>query len=78
MFFYWADKEMKVKITDFSEVFERQTQAMENSRAMEDLLSRRPPRCDKCGGFVDLDHFWDGMIKRLVRQWKCLNCGRRF
>jgi len=69
---------MKVKIIDFSEVFERKKEAIENRRAMEDLLSRKPLRCDKCGGFVGLDHFWDGMMKRLVRQWKCFNCGRRF
>jgi hypothetical protein len=69
---------MKVKIIDFSEVFERKKEAMEKRQAVEELLNRKPNRCDKCGGFVDLDYFWDGMIKRLVRQWRCLNCGRRF
>jgi hypothetical protein len=69
---------MKVKITDFSEVFERKSEALEERQAFEKLLSKRPARCDKCGGFVGLDYFWDGIIKRLVRQWKCLNCGRRF
>ncbi|MBW2058570.1 MAG: hypothetical protein JRH07_06640 [Deltaproteobacteria bacterium] len=69
---------MKVKIIDFAEAYERKREAMEKRQAMEDLLSRRPERCDKCGGFVDLDYSWDGVIKRLVRQWKCLNCGRRF
>lgn len=69
---------MKVKIIDFSEVFERKREAIEQRQAMQNLLSQKPIRCDKCGGFVDLDQFWDGIIKRLVRQWKCLNCGRRF
>jgi len=69
---------MKVKIIDFSEVFERKKEAIEKRQVMESLLSRKPKRCDKCGGFVDLDCYWDAMIKRLVRQWKCLNCGRRF
>jgi hypothetical protein len=69
---------MKVKIIDFSEAFERKREVVEERQALESLLSRRPGRCDKCSGFVDLDYFWDGVIKRLVRQWKCLNCGRRF
>jgi hypothetical protein len=69
---------MKVKIIDFSEAFERKREVVEERQALESLLSRRPVRCDKCCGFVDLDYFWDGVIKRLVRQWKCLNCGRRF
>jgi predicted Zn-ribbon and HTH transcriptional regulator len=69
---------MKVKIIDFSEALERKRDAIEERQTMDKLLSRRPNRCNKCGGFVDLDHFWDGGIKRLVRQWKCLNCGRRF
>ncbi len=69
---------MKVRITDLSEAFEREREAIEKRQALEDLLSRKPDRCDKCGGCVDLDYFWDGIIKRLVRQWKCLNCGRRF
>jgi hypothetical protein len=69
---------MKVKIIDFAEAFERKREVVEERQALEGLLSRRPSRCDKCSGFVDLDYFWDGVIKRLVRQWKCLNCGRRF
>ena len=69
---------MRVKITDLSEVFERKRETLEQKRSFEELLNRRPSRCDKCGGFVGLDYFWDGIIKRLVRQWKCLNCGRRF
>jgi hypothetical protein len=69
---------MKVKITDLSEVFERKQETIQNRQTLEELVRQKPHRCDKCGGFVDLDHFWDGMMKRLVRQWKCLNCGRRF
>jgi hypothetical protein len=69
---------MKVKITDLSEVFERKRELLEKRQTIGDLMRRRPDRCNKCGGFVGLDYFWDGVIKRLVRQWKCFNCGRRF